>query len=348
MKRIFVFCLLLLFFSGCTQQPAETTEETTQIIETTAPGLYVEGSEIEQKTDGTLRRFKLPSDNYFQITMMGDKHLFIEVGDNTKLTILSGADLYVGTCVEIPTDVSADDAIYRVTHNGFIWYDRANKQMIVLDQQLQQRSVIAMPEDMEGDPVISDDGSEIYYCAPGQIRALDVDKGITRPIKEHEYSSQSVLSSAFGGTVLVCKIATLENGEGICYISAENGQTITRDSVIGELQTFESQYLMQRPVGEVQQILVGIKDETPIQLDVAGEVKSAVELGSVVVCNSADMSVSLELYSVTTGELTDSVSIEGYTNLQQVWADRWSRCIWLVALDAQTGEMTLLQWNPQL
>ncbi len=348
MKRILAVSLVFLFLTGCAQQPnTATTVPTTEVVETTAPGLYVEDSDVEQQTGGAVRRFMLPTDSFCLITMMGDKILLAEGGETSTLTVLTGIDLFVSTTMQIPLDLSAEDAIFRVIHDGFIWYDRENRQMLFLDQQLQQREVISMPEDMEGDPVISDDGDNIYYCTPGQIRAFDVENRITRPIKTHECNSQAVLHSAFGGSVLCCRIENTEGNVNIYYISADNGQTIAMDSTVGRLATFEDRFLMQRVDGVTPQNIIGLLNEAPVQLNVDGEIEPALELGGVVAYTATENGISLDFYDVPTGTRTATVSFDGYALPQSILADRWSRCIWLVAADAQTGEKSLLQWDPE-
>ncbi len=350
MKRIALTGLvLMLLLTGCAvQQDPETTEQiTTAATEAIYQGLYVRDSQIEQQTQGAVRRYNLPS-SYHWMSMVGDKLLLATGGKDTELTVLVGADAVPSTTVISGIDLTGEDVAWQNTYTGFVYYDETTKQAVFLDPQLQELDRVQLPEEIQGKPCFAPDGSQIYFCVPGEIRAIEVERRLSRLIKSHNCADQMLLGCYFEGALLACRVEDGEGNINTLYLSTENGQTKATDNTITSLSTYEDRFLVLRADGTTQQRLVGELDAAPAQLNVfGGSVWQALELGGVVCSTVDDTELHLNFYELSTGKKTAAVSIAGVSSLQMVVADRWSNCIWFLAQDTQSNGLLLLRWDPK-
>lgn len=342
MKKIWILMLALLFLTGCAvnDSPDETEISTT---ETTVQGQYAADSAVEQQTQGAVRRYDLPGQSYSWLSAIGDKLLLAEQGENaTQLTVVSGMEGVLGATVQIPANAPA-----RATYTGFVYYDAESRQVVFLDPQLQKLDEIELPEGIQGTPVFSPDGSEIFYCVEGEIRALETERRISRLIKSHSCSSQELLGCYFEGEVIACRIEDTDGKVNITYLSTENGQTLTVNNDIIDLFTYEDRYLAQRRDGIALQQIVGTKDSEPLQLNTDLQLAAALELGGVVGYRADDAGVSLSFYDLTSGKKSAEVILEGFGLPKTILGDRWSGCVWLLTEEMQTGTQVLLRWDPK-
>lgn len=349
MKRTWIVIILLsLLLAGCAGIHDPDTDNTA-MTEPVAVGLYQHESIIELKTGGAVRRYDLPAESYSWISAIGDKLLLAEPGDGaTRLTVLNGAQCVPGATAELPIDLSGEDACWQATHSGFAYYDPQNHKVVFLDPQLQPLDEVSMPEDMTGQPMISADGGEIFYCTDGQIRVLETQHKISRLLKSHDCVSQKLVGSYFDGDIIACYIEDLDNRVSIQYLSAENGQTLAADGNIAALYTYGDTYLALRQDGVLWQNIVGNRNESPMDLQVQTEMASALELGGAVGYEATDAGVNFALYMLDSGLKTAEVTVAGIGSPRQILADRWSNCIWVLATDAQTGANILLRWNTKI
>ncbi len=348
MKRFWiVFMLLGLLLTGCTNREPDT--EITEATETTAPELYQEHSAIEQATGGAVRRYDLPGTGYSWLSAIGDKLLLAQCADGkTKLTVLSGTDYDIGATAELPVDLSLENACWQTTHGGFAYYDPQTHKVVFLDPQLQLSDEVDMPEDMTGDPVISADGGEIFYCTTGQIRVMETEHKISRLIKSHDCVEQKLLGAYFNGDVVACYIEDIDNHINVHYLSSENGQTIVADNDVDAVYTYENMYLALRQEGVVQQSVVGFRDGTPMDMQVDTQLASVLELGGIVGYAGDETGMTFSLYMLDPGTKTGEVTVTGIGMPRQILADRWSSCVWVLTTDAQTGANILLRWDPSM
>ena len=225
-KVILIGIMLLVLLTGCaTQQDPETTEQTTAATtETVYQGLYVQNSQIEQQTQGAVRQYDLPG-SYSWMSMVGDKILLATGGIDTQLTALVGSDGVPSTTVVADVDLSAEGAAWQATYTGFVYYVESVKQAVFLDPQLQELDRVQLPDEMQGEPVFAPDGSQIFFCVPGEIRALEVERKLSRLIKSHECTSQELVGCYFEGALLACRVEDNQGNINTLSLSTENGQT---------------------------------------------------------------------------------------------------------------------------
>lgn len=344
MKKLPVILVILLLFTGCSTQAEQPTTQTTAVEET---GLYVPSSAIEQQTGSAVVQYALDAQVHQRISTIGDKLLLITDAQQPELLMFYGEELLPGARAVLPEgfDPAADS--WRTTYHGFVYYDAQTKSAVFLDPQLQEQNRVQLPEDVQGSPLFSADGNEIFYCLGQQLHSLDVERGLSRLIRSFDGRTPTLLGCLFEGKVLACSVESAEGDVQAVYISAQTGRTLSQDEEILSLETYEAQYLAVRMDGIVEQRLFGTLEGQTQQLTLPeGNLASALELGGAV-CWQTDSEGALQLdyYDLAAGKKTASVALQGAGEPKAFLADRWSDSLWLLSQEEQTGAQMLLRWN---
>lgn len=343
-KHIVLLLLGALLLTGCAVQgepDASTTDSTT---EPQPQGYYVQNSDVETATGGSVRLYALPGEGYRWMSAIGDQLLLASEGEPATMTVLTGAECI--PTAQITVDGELLNGSCRALYNGFAYYDEAENQAIFLDPQLQEVDRITMPEDIQGLPLFSPDGAEIFYCAGQQIRALDVERKISRLIKSHSYTSMELLGCYFEGELLCCRAEDEKDGVMTVYMSAQTGETTHKDLYVADIHTYENDYFAIRMDGIVKQQIIGTKDGDAWQLHVdADTVIGAPELHGAVACSKEDNGVSLSFYDTTSGRKTAAITISNIGVPEHFYADRWTGCVWMLTSKPESNEQLLLRWN---
>lgn len=341
-KFLFLFLLPVLLFAGCANADADQTE-TTLPVETQPPGYYVADSTIESQTNGAVRQYALPASDYRFLSSIGDQLLLASGDEPAVLSVLTGIDCVPTAQLSVDPDLLSGS--YKVLYNGFVYYDEAENQAIFLDPQLQEINRLPLPEDIQGSPVFSPDGTEIFYCAGQEIRAMQVEPKITRLIKSHNYKTLVLTECHFEGKLLSCCVENEQGAVDTVYISAESGQTLHTDKGIEKLYTYEDAFFALRTDGVISQKILGTLDGEMQNLSVDASVTAALELGGVVSYHTDKTGLHLAYYSATDGKKTAAVTLKGMGEPNALLADRWSGCVWILTTDPKTEEKILLRWN---
>lgn len=345
MKKFLTLTLFMVFLlAGCA---VHDEAEPTTTVETAPPGLYVSTSSVEQQTGGAVRFYALPEQGYRWLSAIGDQLLLASGGEPATLTVLTGADCVPTARLQVDPDLLSDDC--SALYNGFAYYDDAENQAIFLDPQLQETNRVAMPDDIQGEPLFSPDGGEIFYCTDKELRSMDVERKLSRLIKSHSYDEMTLLGCHFDCKLLSCRVSDEKDGENTLYISAETGQTLQTENGITALYTYESSYLALRTAGIVDQCIFGTMDGAAQMLRVSEpNLVGALELGGAVGYQAQDGKLDLAFYDLTSGKKTAAVSMEGVGIPQAFLADRWSGCVWVLTTDPESGSNMLLRWDKKI
>lgn len=252
MKRLLLILLTLCLLMGCTAKKEEKPEKQPEEI----VGWYAENSQLETNTAGAVRSYLLQTGAVTDIQMIGDKVLLVEQAETTKLTVMEREEGQVLAQTTLPKTATVLQAL----HNAVAYYLPEEKEAVYLDQSLKSFNQVKLPDVAEGTPVFSPDCSQIYYCAGQDIRSFDVNMGVSRPVRSHPCKTQKLIGIHFGGKVLECAVETEEDPTGICYISAETGELLSRDKNISLLATERDRYIAFRMDGIVQQRVCGTLD----------------------------------------------------------------------------------------
>ena len=342
MRRTLVAVLsLMLLLAGCKGGDMSETTENTTVTETTPQGIYISDSAIEQQTQGAVRAYQLESDSYSWLAAIGDKLLLASGEGNTELTLLTG-DTCVPSKTALSVDLTTQEACFQATYSGFVYYSENTREAVFLDPQLQQVDKVQMPADMQGKPVFSPDGTQIFYCTEQQIRVLEVEMKISRLIKSHACASQTLLGCYFEGQILCCQTQDMDGNTDVLYLSTQTGQTLSTDSAVAALYSYENSYLAVRMDGSVRQLITGTLDGEAQQLNTGSSfVSAALELGGAV-CYSVGENddLHLDFYDLSTGCRSATIDLQGVGMPQAILADRWTGCVWLL-----TDGNSLLRWD---
>ena len=341
-KFLFLTLLPVLLLAGCANADTDQTE-TTLPIETQPPGYYVADSSIETQTNGAVRQYDLPASDYRWMSAVGDQLLLASADDPAMLTVLTGIDCVPTAQLSVDPDLLSGS--YKVLYNGFVYYDEAENQAIFLDPQLQEINRLTLPADIQGSPVFSPDGAEIFYCAGQEIRAFQVERKISRMIKSHSYKSAVLLDCHFEGKLLSCRVENAKEAFDTIYISTESGQTLHTDNGIEKLSTYEDSFFSLRMDGVIPQKILGTRDGSLQNLSVDESVTSALELGGVVSYHTDESGLHLAFYDVASGMKTAAVSVPGVGEPEAFLADRWSGCVWILTTNPDTEGKMLLRWH---
>lgn len=342
-KHIALLLLFALLLTGCAS--VEPENGATVSTEPTQPaGLYVPGSAQEIQTGGAVRLYALPSEGYRALSAIGDQLLLISEGETATLTLLTGAECVSSAEISIDADLLAGS--YRALYNGFAYYDEAENQAIFLSPQLQETDRLVLPDDMQGLPLFSPDGNEVFYCAGQEIRAFEVERKISRLIKTHSFKSLELQDCFFEGALLSCRV---EDGKGVVntiYVSSKTGETTNTDNHITQLNTYENTFVALRTDGIIQQKIVGSKDDLMLQLNVDAPAFYGVpELNGVLAYTVEDSGLNLSFYDLSSGRRTAAVTIENVAEPSLFYADRWSGCVWMITSVSESPGQQLLRWN---
>jgi len=158
---------------------------------------------------------------------------------------------------------------------------------------------------------------------------------VTRLLKQYQDAEPSLSGSLFDNSVLICKI-----GDEINYISAANGQTLSRDSGITDIQSSGSRYLLHRTDGSVPQIIFGALDSAPQSLNIIQDgvtVKGVPALNGAVAWQMGDTGLTLSYYDLSTGKRTAGTTITGISEPIAIASE--GKAVWLLTKEY------LLRWD---
>lgn len=342
MKRYLLLLSILVFcLTGCNNVDGELGESTPP--ETILVGYYTPDSEVETKTKGAVCSYALPDDQYEWIGMAGDRLLLASDSETPRLCLLAGKD---GIPVAELTIGSGKLKTCQTIPNGFAYYDPETNEAVFLDIQLQKSKTVALPEDIDGTPVFAEDGSQIFFSVGNELRAIEVERKLSRLVKTVSTGKLTVQESCFNGQVLVCAMEYEDETKEIVYISSQNGQTLKTDNNIQMLYTGADGYFATRTEGTVLQRIVGQLNTEPKQLKVSDTTVVGVpDMGGVVGFSVVENGIQLNYYNMQSGKKTASVTIPGVEEPEMILGDKWGKCLWLL-IPREKGN-TLLRWDMQ-
>ena len=340
MKKLLIMVLLAaLLLTACAQNA--DSPETVMTEETVPPGCRVPESDITTSTQNAVWLYEPNVSDMQSIITISDRIMIVAGEQNESLTVLSGNEGIVAAQTQLE-----DGALhYQNTYEGIAYYSEAENLVQFLDSQLQPSRQIAMPQDISGEPIVSAQPGEIYYCVGQDVFGLDMEDGISRKIKTVDCVSLKMSGCYFDGKVLAVEAQTQDGQVNTIYFSGENGRTLVQENGIDLFATYEDVYFVRRMAGVIEQRILGKLDATPVSWNVQGEIIPALELGVMVAHQvSQEGIISLDAYDHATGNRVASVSFTAPGDIVSAVADRWSNCLWLLTEDA-SGNQKLLRWN---
>ena len=338
-KHIVMFCLLALLLSGCAKAPADVvpTEVQETPPETVPVSLYEVDSETEKATGGAVRAYGLGDVSHTALLPVGDR-LMVVSGEGT-LTLLQGDDgRVVATAqTELRTAWHIDDLF--VGKQSIAYYVAEQQEVVVLDHTLQQLYRVPLPADVQGKPIVLLNRGEIFYCTTGQIRAVDVQSGVSRLVRNHTCMSQELLGSYFDETLIGCRILDEQGIERVLYLDAQTGQEYAEDLQLRQLSTYGQWYYAAGIENGSRQYLFGSAFPGEMLLNAQEETLTPVLPASGVVGSIAtETGMQLAFYDLTTGIRSAEVVLPEVETAGITATD--DGYIWILS-----GQ-TLYRWDP--
>ena len=343
MKKLLPLLLAVLLLAGCgapeVTEPSDATESATQEKQ---QGLYDPASTIEELTGGAVRVYRLDKNDYFSVSAMGSR-LLLRAEDGT-MTVLQGE-----TCVPVAS-LSTGAALmdmrvyFDASVQGAAYYDLENNQVVQVNPQLQETNRLTMPENMQGMPYISMTNEEIYYCVPGEVRALHMQTGVSRLIRSHSYADQCLQGIWFDGQMLLVSFYNADwTDAGSAYISTETGKTLSEyNGVLYPFYTAGEQYVLNWTDGDVSQRIVGSREGSCAAIHMAEDQFASALAMDGVIGYQADEGLTLAFYEPESGKCTGKVTLPGVAEPKAVMATK--DAVWV--LTAEGDEQILCQWDP--
>ena len=339
MKRLLIILLAALLLVGCGKKPPEPVA--TEPTEPVDMGLYVPGSSAEQATAGAVRMYKLPEDTYYNLTGIGSNVLAM---GQKGLTMLSGQYAETVTNLEI-ADLSAASIVD--THaTGMAYYLPSNRHIYVLNPQLQVVSQVLLPEEALENPVISIAKYEVYYSTGAEIRALNLNTGISRLLRQQTVANLSLVGAYFDGEVLLCRINEDNRPIQLAYVSTQTGQILNGGQGITNLQTNGALYFADWQDGTLHQSVYGVRGADAKRFTAAlpeGEVRGRTVLlamHGVVHYAETEGGLALAYYNLNSGKCTAQVTIPDIKTPAKIHSD--GTHVWLLETGA---EPALYRWD---
>ena len=342
MKRIVLLILVMLMLAGCAaEEPVPETTETT--VPATEPvSIYMANSSVEQQTGGAVKVYVPEEDTYIGMAAMaGDVVL---VSDLTRLTLMDGETGELGTAIKVGETISCEGTDFTASDKGVSYYRAGGQELVFLNTQLQQEAKVEIPADINGKPCVSHTNQEVYYCTGKEVRALHLQTGISRMVKEQVCQSIELTASHLDGTMLACKVIGDDGSESMLYIDSATGQTLDDANQLTQLQTGINQYLATRKEGHVVQTIFGTVGQTPQTLTLNQELTAAFSLGGAYHWYLADGALVIDFYDFTTGTHSAQIRMLGVSEPVSISAD--DQYLWILA---QEGDKYMLyRWDVKL
>ena len=160
MKRFLCLILAMLLLTGCAGQPTVEPGQT----ESEPKGLYDETYPLEELTGGAVRAYPLETNCYTDVYTMGSKVLLLGASGEA---LVMHSDEGVVSAVGVIDGFRYEAASFEVSVEGIANYLPESREVFLLNPMLEETYRVQLPEDIQGEPVISMKSNEIFFCRNG-------------------------------------------------------------------------------------------------------------------------------------------------------------------------------------
>lgn len=347
MKRILFILLACLMLCACgnpTEEIPPTTQPQPAVAPTEPSGSYAPDSQIELATNGAVRAYPQSKENVWAIKPVGEDVLVFSGQECTTITRLSGENLFRIAEAELDISLSIDAPSLYIREDRVIYYDYQTMELVHLDGNLRELRRTAMPEDILGDPVLTEDRSKLYYCAGDGVRVMDMGTGISRLVKEMSFFEQFMDGLLMDGTVL--RVAVFDedgNGETL-FLDAKTGAMVGGLPEGIDLTSGDAYFYAIDPEGIVRQMIFGNAEQI-WQLYPEDYLDSGIflpESHAALVYSWEDESQTLDYYDLATGLRTSSLKLGA--QYPESIAENGNGYIWFL-LNGEDGSQTICRWE---
>lgn len=351
MKRWFALLFLLILLTGCEKHNAGVTDLTQGAPEPTEPptefAQYQSGHEVEVRTQGAVTCYTLSVQDCYAMLPMGNGALLLSGSGNTTFTYVTEGQLPVHAAAGCA--VSADHPSLLVSEKGVTYYDRQNHVLVFLDEQLQESARSLLPDEVQGDPVVSKDRQCIYYYTEDALRCLDLRTGISRLLQESAFSNQQVMALRFEDQLLEC-LVTVDGEEMTRYVSTETGETLFEAQGRMQLYTQQQDYFTQWFEADQTMFLYGSRKKQPGQIRISetGTIYPMLSQNCIAVISADDSGMVVTRYDLTEGNRISQVKLNNVQNIWDLMTETSTGHVWILAKGSTSEADELYCWDPSL
>lgn len=354
MKRALIGLLaVLLLLSGCnTKQPPETIatqpQQTTASTTPTGPLLHVSESTLEQSTEGAVRAFTPEMGWLVTYGFMGEYPVLVtctDAGDCwfTRMDPVTGQVLARG----LASGNAALGNAMAMNENRLAYLDVDQNAICVLDENFREVNRIRVADPMEGNVLVSEDLSTVYYATQGQIRALELSTGISRLVLQLSDAVILPESLLFSDTVLCCSVVD-DYRSYTGFFSVEDGRNLGSDTGTLSMESHGETYLTRRLDGPVLEVLMGNRGEEIRSVDVADAYSSIYLLknsGFLLEVLHEDTGARLRLLDNIQGNCKAQILLDAIMWVSTIHEDSDGN-IWFLTTDPGMDRDLLCCWTP--
>lgn len=303
-------------------------------------------------TDGALRSLPLNIGTYCNAYLWGETVLL----HNSQQFTFQLRSLQDGRI--LATCKAGADSI-TVTDQWLIYYAVTQKQIVFRDKNLEiVKTVDVDVSDDVSEVLLSQDGSKAFYhdYPSNTIIELDIQTGEKREIPVDGAPIMTLSGFAFNTLYYWGKA---DHQDYYAFVELSSGEYLGKDTQMTRLQTWDNGYYLCRAENGVAHHQVVIEStERTIQLQkhegLHGNAWALPQANSFFALHSywEKPTVVLELYDLTTGECTNSLTVDlgqPYQQCTDVFVDPSGEYIWLCMKVGNTSDyqMVLYRWDFQ-
>ena len=353
MNRWIPLLLALVLLTGCAAQnpqPQPTEVPIPTPAEIPAPfGFRDVGNALETQSFGALQVFPLPEEAAGFLPLGDGILLFSAREAGTELTLLTGESLVPTESISLSFVLTSRNSTLTYCSEGISFFDDQAMQTVILDHTLQELRRIKVPDNLTGMPILSHDGSILYYCTASAVRALDLHTGISRIIKETAYPMQSVSGLFLEDSILLLSITDQNNAFRTLFLSTPTGLQLAEYDGVLTLATCGANYYTKVYSGASEILMFGQADNAP-QVLLPNNAENTFFLeplhGAVTITPSVNAHTTLEYYDLSNGVRTAALTLEETLYPEEVHAAA-DGSIWFLAKNGNDESIALYRWQPE-
>ena len=307
-------------------------------------GYYDPDSTLEAQTNGALRCYPLGRVGSMDIRLLPDgKLLLLEAGDGTTaMTLLEGPQCKILAAAQFPFSLQGAESAVQPYCSGLSCFDPVSRETLVLNDRLEVIRRIGAPQGLLGAPLLSRDGSRLYYATADTLRVLEVPSGIHRVLK-HCSAAQIPMGLALGDNALVCTEADPPHRS--LLICAKTGAAQYNGDGGEDICASETRFYVRRD----DTLLFGAPEEPLWELLGADTSEMLFPLpgchGAVSLSETGKGDIMLSHYDLSTGQRTAALVLPSGAQPQGFCATAQGQ-IWFWRFDRHYDCNTLYLWDP--
>ena len=344
MKRLLTLLLCALLLTGCTAREATPTPTSGPVPTVTeAPTLppVTEPVPMDPLLSVPLERSCINS-----LALMKDAVLAVSHENWTELALYDPLTLEMLESTVLDCYVSLEDPAVQVGEKGMTYYDSYTRELVFLDTALDEVRRMPVPEGCTDEPALTADRKTLYYLTGDSLRALDLENGMDRLVREMSYSSQMILGLHCDDSILELSICDSHGNWMNVYLSTADGRLLHK-AESGTLRTSGDRYFTTVVEGSLTQMLTGLRGGEVKMLHCPYPNAAALPLlaqdAVVTASEQSDGTTMLDYYRLSDGTHPSSLILPA--GQYPFSAAGNGDCVWVLTYDEHTGMHFLHRWN---